>query len=206
MTDNRIIQIIARVTSIIFHPLLIPTLGFLLLLNSDFYFALLPWSVKKFMLLTVLLSTCILPALSILILSMSPKFDMNMEKSTDRILPLLLSSVFYYLGYLILEKLPVYPIYNLFLIASILVQISLIVISLKWKISAHSAAIGGLIGGVSALSFRLHENAILVLSLLILVAGLVATSRLILLKHTNSQIYAGFSLGFLIIGLVIAFI
>ena len=206
MTDNRIIQIIARVTSIIFHPLLIPTLGFLLLLNSDFYFALLPWSVKKFMLLTVFLSTCILPALSILILSMSPKFDMNMEKSTDRILPLLLSSVFYYLGYLILEQLPVYPIYNLFLIASILVQISLIVVSLKWKISAHSAAIGGLIGGISALSFRLHENAILVLSLLILVAGLVATSRLILLKHTNSQIYAGFSLGFLIIGLVIAFI
>ena len=110
MTDNRIIQIIARVTSIIFHPLLIPTLGFVLLLNSDFYFALLPWSVKKFMLLTVFLSTCILPALSILILSMSPKFDMNMEKSTDRILPLLLSSVFYYLGYLILEQLPVYPI------------------------------------------------------------------------------------------------
>jgi len=206
MTDNRIIQIIARVTSIIFHPLLIPTLGFLLLLNSDFYFALLPWSVKKFMLLTVFLSTCILPALSILILSMNPKFDIKMEKSTDRILPLLLSSVFYYLGYLILEQLPVYPIYNLFLIASILVQISLIVVSLKWKISAHSAAIGGLIGGISALSFRLHENAILVLSLLILVAGLVATSRLILLKHTNSQIYAGFSLGFLIIGLVIAFI
>ncbi len=206
MTDNRKLPIIARVTSIIFHPLLIPTLGFVLLLNSDFYFALLPWSVKKFMLLTVFLSTCILPALSILILSMSPKFDMNMEKSTDRILPLLLSSVFYYIGYLILERLPVFPIYNLFLIASILVQISLIVVSLKWKISAHAAAIGGLIGGVSALSFRLHENMILVLSLLIIVAGLVATSRLILLKHTNSQVYAGFSLGFLIIALVIAFI
>jgi len=204
--SNKILSTSARVTSIIFHPLLIPTLGFLLLINSDFYFALLPWSVKKFILMTVFLSTCILPALSLLILSMSPKFDINMEKSTDRIIPLLLSSVFYYIGYLILERMPVFPIYNLFLIASILVQISLIVVSLKWKISAHSAAIGGLIGGVSALSFRLHENMILVLSLLILVAGLVATSRLILLKHNNSQIYAGFSLGFLIIALVIAFI
>ncbi len=204
--SNKILSISARVTSIIFHPLLIPTLGFLLLINSDFYFALLPWSVKKFILMTVFLSTCILPALSLLILSMSPKFDINMEKSTDRIIPLLLSSVFYYIGYLILERMPVFPIYNLFLIASILVQISLIVVSLKWKISAHSAAIGGLIGGVSALSFRLHENMILVLSLLILVAGLVATSRLILLKHNNSQVYAGFSLGFLIIALVIAFI
>ncbi len=203
---NKISSTIAQVISILFHPLLIPTLGFLLLLNSNFYFALLPWSVKKFMLLTVFLSTCILPALSILVLSMSPKFDLNMEKSTDRILPLLISSVFYYLGYLILERVQVYPVYNLFLIASILVQISLIVVSLKWKISAHSAAIGGLIGGVSTLSFRLHENAIMILSLLIIVAGLVATSRLILLKHTKSQVYAGFTLGFMIIALVIAFI
>lgn len=204
--SNKILTTSARVTSIIFHPLLIPTLGFVLLLNSNFYFALLPWSVKKFMLLTVFLSTCILPALSILILSMSPKFDMNMEKSTDRILSMLLGSVFYYLGYVVLERVQVYPIYNLFLIAAILVQISLIVVSLKWKISAHSAAIGGLIGGVSALSFRLQENPVLILSVLILVAGLVATSRLILLKHTNSQVYAGFTLGFLIIGLIVMFI
>jgi len=203
---RNILPPIARVTSIIFHPLLIPTIGFLLFFNSGFYFALLPSSVKKYMLMVVFLSTCVLPAISIGILSLSPKFDLSMEKSTDRILPLLLSSIFYYLGYLILEKLPVFPIYNLFLIASILVQIALIIISLKWKISAHSAAIGGLIGGVSALSYRLQENPVLVLSLLILVAGLIGTSRLILSKHTNSQIYAGFTLGFLIIGLVITFI
>lgn len=206
MSNNKILSTTAQVTSIIFHPLLIPSLGFLLLLNSNFYFALLPWSVKKSMLLTIFLSTCILPALSILILSMSPKFDLNMEKSTDRILPMLLSSVFYYLGYLVLERVQVYPIYNLFLIAAILVQIALIIVSLKWKISAHSAAIGGLIGGVSALSFRLQENPVLILSLLILVAGLVATSRLILLKHTSSQVYAGFTLGFFIIGLIVMFI
>ena len=206
MSNNRILSTTAQVTSIIFHPLLIPTFGFLLLLNSGFYFALLPWSVKKYMLLVVLLSTCVLPALSILILSINPKFDLKMEKGIDRTLPLLLSSIFYYIGYLLLARLPVFPIYNIFLIASILVQIALLIVSLKWKISAHSAAIGGLIGGISTLSFRLHENPVLILSLLILAAGLVATSRLILLKHTNSQVYAGFTLGFLIIGLVITLI
>lgn len=119
---------------------------------------------------------------------------------------MLMSSVFYYLGYLILEKLPIFPIYNLFLIASILVQIALIVISLKWKISAHLAAIGALVGGVIGLSFRLHENPVLILSSLILVSGLVASSRLILLKHTSSQVYAGFTLGLIIIGMIISFI
>ena len=204
--SNKILSTAAKVTSIIFHPLLIPSIGFLLLLNSGFYFSLLPWGVKKFMMLTVFLSTCLLPALSILILSISPRFDLNMEKSTDRILPMLMSSVFYYLGYLILEKLPIFPIYNLFLIASILVQIALIVVSLKWKISAHLAAIGALVGGVIGLSFRLHENPVLILSSLILVSGLVASSRLILLKHTSSQVYAGFALGLIIIGMIISFI
>jgi membrane-associated phospholipid phosphatase len=206
MTDNKTLSIIAHITSIIFHPLLIPTLGFVLLLNSGFYFALLPWRIKEFMLLTVFLSTCVLPALSIGILALNPKFDIKMEKSTDRILPLLISSIFYYFGYLMLEKLPVFPIYNLFLVASILVQIALLLVSLKWKISAHSAAIGGLIGGVGALSFRLQENPVMILTLLILIAGLVTTSRLILLKHTASQVYAGFLLGFLILNLVITFI
>ena len=200
------LQPLSRLTSILFHPLLIPTWGFLLLSNSGFYFALLPWSIKKLLLLVVFLFTCLLPALSLGLLSLSSKFDLKMEKSTDRILPLLMSSVFYYLGYLILERMPLFPIYNLFLIACVLVQIALIIVSLRWKISAHSAAIGGLIGGLIGLSFRLHENPLLIISILILVAGMVGTSRLILLKHTNGEVYAGFTLGFAIMNLVIVFI
>lgn len=203
---KNILQPLSRLTSILFHPLLIPTWGFLLLSSSGFYFAILPWSVKKYLLLVVFLFTCLLPALGIWLLSLSPKFDMKMEKSTDRILPLVVSSIFYYLGYFILERLPLFSIYNLFLIASVLVQVALIVVSLWWKISAHAAAIGGLIGGLFALSFRLHENPVLILATLIIVAGMVASSRLVLLKHTNAEVYAGFSIGFLILNLTITYI
>jgi hypothetical protein len=167
---NKALSLTARVTSILFHPLLIPTLGFLLLFNSGFYFAVIPWSLKRFILLVVFLSTCILPALSIGLLSFSPRFDIKMEKGTDRVLPLILSSFFYYIGYLILQRVPLFPIYQLFLIASILVQIALIIISLRWKISAHSAAIGGLVGGFFALAFRLQENPVLILITLIFIA------------------------------------
>jgi len=197
---------IARLTSIIFHPLLIPTLGFLLLFNSDFYFSILPWNVKRYMLLVVFMSTCVLPAISILILSLNPKFDLNMEKNTDRVLSLIITSLSYYLGYLLLKRLPVFPVYNVLLIGAILVQTALLPISMRWKISMHSAAIGGLVGGILGLSFRLQENPVQLLSVLILTAGLVATSRLILQKHTESQIYAGFLTGFLILMLVITFI
>lgn len=206
MNTNKILPGFARVTSIVFHPLLIPTLGFLLLFNSGFYFSLMPWSVKKFILLIVFLSTCVLPALSIGLLALSPRFDVNMEKSTDRVLPLILSSIYYYLGYLVLQRLPVYPIYNFFMLASILVQIVLLIVTLRWKISAHSAAIGGLLGGIMALSIRLGENPVLILIALILTAGLVGTARLILGKHTNLQVYSGFLLGFLVMSLIVMYL
>ncbi len=195
MNTNKALNVAARITSGIFHPLLIPSLGFLLLFNSGFYFALLPLNVMKFMFLVVFLSTGFLPALSIGMLALNPRFDRNMEKSTDRVLPLMISSIFYYVGYLILKRLPVFPLYNFFLLASILVQVALLIISMRWKISAHSAAIGGLIGSFFGLSFRLQENPVWVLSFLILVAGMVGTARLILGKHTGAQVYAGFLLG-----------
>jgi len=122
---------VARVTSIVFHPLLIPTYGFLLLFNSDFYFSILPWNVKKYMLLVVFLSTCVLPAISIFILSLNPKFDLNMEKNTDRVLSLIFSAISYYLGYQLLKRLPVFPIYNVLLIGAVLVQIALLPISMR---------------------------------------------------------------------------
>jgi len=206
MENNKIFVYLARITSWVFHPFLIPSLGFLLLLNSGFYFAILPWTVKQYILLVVFLSTCVLPAISIGLLALNPKFDVNMEKSTDRILPLILTSLYYYLGYLILRRLPVFPIYNFFLISSVLVQIALLIVSMRWKISAHLAAIGGLVGGFLGLSIRLHENPVAMLIGLILIGGLVGTARLMLQKHTSQQVYAGFLLGVTVMGMVFLFI
>ena len=206
MTDHKLLLTLAKVISAIFHPLLIPTFGFFLLFISGFYFSVLPWNIKQYIMMVIFGSTCLLPAISIWLLSFSQKFDIRMEQNTDRILPLIISSVFYYSGYLILKQLPVFPIYNLFIIASILVQIALLLISLRWKISAHLAAMGGLLGGFMGLSFRLQGNPIPILIVLILVTGALGTARLILGKHTRAQIYAGFMLGFLIMNGIFLFI
>lgn len=200
---NKIFYDTARITSIIFHPLLIPTIGFLLLFSSGFYFAVIPWNLKRFILLVVFLSTCLIPLISIGLLSVSSRFDLKMEKGTDRVLPLIFSSISFYLGYLILGQIKSFPVFQVFLVASILVQTALAIISLQWKISAHSAAIGGLVGSFLALAIRLQENPVLILIVLILISGLVCTSRLILQKHTSAQVYSGFLLGVFIMGLSI---
>jgi len=206
MNNNKFLLASARAVSAIFHPLLIPTLGFLFLFSSGFYFSILPWALKKYILLVVFITTCFLPALSIFILSINSKFDINMEKNTDRTLALIISAISYYIGYLLLKRVPSFPVYSIMLIGSVLVQVVLLPISMRWKISVHLAAIGGLIGGFLSLAFRLQENPVFLLSSLIIVAGMIGTARLILSKHTEYQIYAGFTTGFLILFLILSFI
>ncbi len=196
---------IAKVISIVFHPVLVPTLGLLLLLNSGFYFTMLSWEAKRFVLLVVFFSTCILPLLSVAIMALNPKFDILMPGSRDRVMPLLSSSIFYYLGYMLLSKARAFPEFKLFLLASVLVIVALLVISFKWKISNHMAAIGGLSGTLFALSFRSGMNPVYSLLIVVLISGLVGTARLILEKHTIGQIIAGYGLGFSVLYAIIYF-
>ncbi len=200
------VTFLAKGISILFHPLLVPTIGFLLLFQSGFYFSMLNWEVKKFILLIVFFTTCLLPLLTIGLLSMNERFDRTMGKSTDRVLPLMFSAVYYYIGYYLLGRLPIFPVYKVFLIATVLVIILLMVVSLRWKISNHTASIGGLAGALLALSLRLQINTSEILALVFVAGGLVGTSRLLLKKHTPLQVYAGYALGFLVMFLIIMFI
>jgi len=194
---------IAKIISVIFHPVLIPTLGLFLLLNSGFYFSMLTWEAKRFVLLVVFFTTCILPMLSVAIMALNPKFDISMPESRDRILPLATSSIFYYLGFVLLSKVRAVPDFKIFMVATVLVIIALLIISFTWKISTHMAAIGGLTGTLFALSFRSGINPIYSILIVVLVSGLVGTARLILNKHNIWQLLAGYGLGFFVLYFVI---
>ena len=65
-----------------------------------------------------------------------------------------------------------------------------------WKISTHTAAIGGIAGALVAFSGKFSYNPVWWLCLVILVAGLVGTARMILRQHTLAQVVAGFAVGF----------
>jgi len=67
--------------------------------------------------------------------------------------------------------------------------------------------IGGLIGSLIVVSYVLQYNSILQISVLIILAGLIATSRLYLEAHKPKQIYSGFFLGLLTqIGVFLGFL
>jgi len=197
---------LARIVSTVFHPVLVPTLGMLLLLHSGFYFSMLTWEARRFILLVVFFSTCILPLLAVSILAINPRFDINMPRAVDRVIPQLSAAVFYYLGFILLGRVAVFPVFKLFMLSSVLVIVVLLLISFKWKISNHMAALGGLSGVFFAFSFRNGLNPVYALLTVVIIAGLVGTARLALNKHNIWQIIAGYLLGFVILYGVVYFV
>lgn len=197
---------LAKIIALVFHPVLIPTLSFFLLLNSGFYFSFLSWEAKRIILLIVLFSTAIMPLLAMSVLALHPKFSLSFEKGSQRALPLFLSSIFYYMGYLLMNRLNAYPILKVIMIASVLVVLGLLVISLKWKISGHMAALGALTGSLLALSFRTGIYPMWIIIAVILATGLTGSAQLILKKNKLWHLEAGYALGFSLLYLVIWYI
>lgn len=197
---------LAKIISAIFHPVLIPTLGFLLMFTAGFYNSTLTTEARQFILLVVFFSTAALPMLAIAILALNAKFDFLMPDSRNRILPLLFASVFYYVGFILLSRIHFIPMFKLFMIASVLVIVALLLISFKWKISIHMAAAGAVTATLFALSFRAGLNPVSAIVIVVIVSGLVGTARLTLNKNNLLQVAAGYFLGFIILYPVIYFL
>jgi membrane-associated phospholipid phosphatase len=212
---------IARLLSYLLHPLLVPTLFFGIIFfaapvaisnlevfnaqqSIDFFG--LKLSFKGGLLLLVFFFTFLIPAYLLFILH---KFrlirSLTMENLADRRIPylvvVLLYTVFSFASFRYLSLLPQLTV----VMASVTFSISCVAfVSLYWQISAHATGMGGIVGGLLALTVRLGVTTLLEpLLVVILLAGLLMSARLRLNAHTPGQILAGFVLGFLVCGVTL---
>ncbi len=188
---------IARVISVIFYPLFVPTYAFAILLTLPAYFAaLMPNQAKWMVLGLVFLTTCALPTLFfILMIRTGIVSTTYLSKREDRTLPYLVSIVFFYLSYYMLKKLQVSPVYIYFMIGATMLNVLALGINLFWKISSHMASIGAVTGMIIGLSYFLGTYYFGWIILSLVASGLVGFARLKLEAHTPAQVYAGFALG-----------
>ncbi len=191
---------LARTLSVIFQPLLIPTYGFIILLNMNAFFSLMINPSAKWMIMgVVFLTTFLFPAIMIFFLmKMGIITSLNLRSRQERVLPFLITGVFYYLVYYMLKQLQISPIYNYFMIGTTFIIVVAMMINFFWKISIHMISLGGMLGAFLGLSFVMMIDMTLLLLLIIFVSGLVGYSRLYLKAHTPAQVYAGFATGFFV--------
>jgi hypothetical protein len=175
-----------------------PLYGFAILLNirSWIAYTLFP-QLRTALYILVLITTFILPALTVLMLWRRRYVtSLDMRNRRERNWPYIFALAYYLLGWMLLRKLPLPSLFgNIIMGASVAILVAF-VINLKWKISIHMTGIGGLAGMFYGFAMIYNLPVLLPLMVLAVVAGLTGSARLALQIHTPSQVYAGFILGF----------
>lgn len=79
--------------------------------------------------------------------------------------------------------------------AALFLQILCALINVWWKISTHTAAIGAMTGALFAFAEIFAFNPVWWFCLMIIIAGLLGTSRMVLRQHTLPQVVVGYIIG-----------
>lgn len=194
MKEKNII-LAARIMSMIFTPFYLPLVGLMALFLFS-YMSLLPLAYKLPMLLTVYISTILMPSLLIhLYRRFQGWTSKELGRKERRIVPYLISILCYFGCFFLMEYRNTPRVISIILVAALVIQMVCALINVWWKISTHTAGIGGLAGGLVVYSIAFSFNPIWWLAFVILLAGMVGTARMILRQHTLAQVVAGFLVG-----------
>jgi len=187
---------LAKIISLVLHPVLTPSLGYLIIFNSGTYLAYLPFETKKLLLMLIALCTIIIP-ISILPFFLYQKLIINvqMDDRKERFLPLVLVFLFYIFSYILILRFPIPPAYHAFILGCTITVLWAMIISFFWKISVHMTGIGGLTGLIVFLIWSQRVNLQFLLILSIILAGLIGFARLQVRAHNQAQVYSGFLAG-----------
>ncbi len=192
-------NLFSKIVSVIFHPLLMPTYGLIIILNSGTHYSFIPEQAQKIIYVLVFLTTFLIPVSIIpflLQLKLINTFDLKERK--DRIIPLFVTAISYYFSLYLITRLPFHvpQFIKILLFSSATLIVINLIVNLKWKISSHLIGLSGLLALIFIFSIIYYANLLYILVLITVISGVVAYARLKLNAHSPLQIYAGFLLGF----------
>lgn len=191
-------DIVSKGLSAVFYPLFIPTYGMILFcIGISARAQLLPAIYWVVAIGSTFFFTCFIP-LSIIVYMLRKRQiqSLDMSDSKERHMPYIYTLGGYafwaYFVYGILKG----PVWMVAAAIGATVVLGLVaLINERWKISAHSAGIGGLTGGMAAYCLYYGVEAVWPLLTLFGVSLLVMCARLYANAHDGYQVVAGYLLG-----------
>lgn len=194
MKEKQII-LTARIMSMIFTPFYLPLVGLVALFIFS-YMSMLPMFYKLPMLITVYVFTILLPSVLIHTYRHFQGWtSRELGKKERRIVPYLISILCYFGCFFLMEYRNTPRVMSIILVAALAIQMVCAFINIWWKISTHTAAIGGVAGALLAYSLIFGFNPMWWLCIVLILAGMVGTARMILRQHSLSQVVGGFFVG-----------
>jgi membrane-associated phospholipid phosphatase len=196
MKEKNII-LISRVVSMMFTPFYLPLVG----LAALFFFSYLNTFPLYYILMVmgiVWLFTVLMPTMLIHLYRRYHGWTpIQLGVRERRMVPYVISILCYFTCFYIMSLRHTPHTITSILIAALAVQMLCAMTNVWWKVSTHSAAIGGVAGGLLSFSLIFNFNPVWWLCLVILLGGMVGTSRMILRQHTLPQVVVGFFVGLL---------
>lgn len=194
-----LLDILAKIVSVIFYPLFVPTLGMALLCHA-YHNQVMPlatvWVVITIACTFIL--TCLLPITAIMILIRKGEItSIHIDDPKQRTMPYIYASIgFGFWTYLTTMVLQAPLCINIVAMGATMSILFVLIINHWWKISAHLTGMGGLLGGIlsyclSTLSFPTWGTLCIWLALTLV----LMYARLWLKAHTPTQVVAGWLLG-----------
>jgi membrane-associated phospholipid phosphatase len=195
MTKEKGIILTARVISMVFTPFYLPTVGLVALFMFS-YMSQMPWSYKFQLLTMVYLLTVVLPTVLIHFYRRHHEWTLiDLGQKERRAVPYVISILCYFLCIYLMELLHIPHFMMTIVTAALFIQITCAMINVWWKISTHTAAIGGVAGALFVFAELFGFNPVWWLSLTFILAGILGTSRMILRQHSLAQVIVGFFVG-----------
>lgn len=194
--------------SVVFHPLLMPFYGVLLLFYTVdvwFVYTLAP-NAKLLILAVVGMNTVFVPMLFFIYLVKTGKIsDYRASKKNERYLPLLITLIFYVSTYILLHRLGLNRVLLSFILIATVSLTAAFFINFIWKVSMHMIGLGGVFGFFYVVARDFNVEYTLYLVLIIISMGLVGSARMKLKEHSLAQVMAGAGLGISVAVLLMTF-
>lgn len=185
----------ARIMSMIFTPFYLPIVGLIALFIFS-YMSLLPMMYKLVMLAMVYLLTVVAPSLLIHLYRLCQGWTSHeLGRKERRLVPYIISIVCYFACFFWMEYRNTPRVISIIVVVALTIQMVCALINIWWKISTHTAAIGGVAGGLVSYSIAFSFNPRWWLCFVLILAGAVGTARMILRQHSLSQVVTGFLVG-----------
>ena len=195
---------LAKVFSVLFHPLLMTSLGLFILFNSGTSLAVVQPEVKRISMIVVFLFTCIFPLGMIIMLYLSKMIqDLELSAKHERVLPIALTIILLLFTFFVIRGIPqLEKGHTAFLLSPAMGMLLILIVNRYMKPSVHMLGLGGVLGMMLIIMVFFRAQLQLLFVLVILAAGLTGSARLILKLHTPKELLVGFLMGFLTTGVI----
>lgn len=200
LSENKSMQVPAKIVSYLFHPMFMPTVMALVVayLNKTGFVGVTAPQRWQYI-ANIALNTIFFPLICTLLLKALGFIEsIQLKTPKDRIIPLIATMIFYFWCYMIVKNLDAPLSLRVLILGSYLGVIAVFMVNIFFKISMHAAAAGGAIGIVIVLMMIGNFDLLIPLLLMILVAGIIGTARMVLQAHKPFEIWLGYLVGILV--------